>query len=634
MKRAILPRPETHAAWQFSVAILLVLLLAFALRFYGLGAKALWGDEIAQAVWSSWDWARLWQEFRAPPDFILTFALVHLTQGIGTSEFFVRLPSALTSLLCVPLMYVVARRLSDKTTAFVAMILMAVAPYQVWYAQDARMYAALGCWGLLSFYFFLRLIKEHTDYVWRVWACVGLTVGNTFALYTHLFGVFPILSQAVIAVGLVGAMWARTRQVSFPRWTLFLAVSFIATVILALPLASGTLPYVLQGAQPAVSETIAPAVRFQFTFSFLWELLGNFGLGAGDYWRTLVSLAGAVLGLAIMLLKRPRAAWMSMVWFALPLLLLAIAQPKHTVAARYLIFLQPIYLVLTSYAVVQITRSIVAQVHSRVPTVSLFRVAGLLGIVLLALFVVAPLTALYARAKLNDWRAIANYLEQHAEAGDLIFGEKNTPNMNALAYYLPNLTRFNTPPTTLETMQTALQAERRIWYVSVGDYFDKEGDRWARQMLTPIPASDWREPNLVYEPTDDFVFTQSESPATIYLHNGKFPSEILYAGKQGFANDGPAQIRLNPQDLLEAKLALATQSTRVLELEFASKTPAQFDVMVNGKPIAQVREKQAPKGARTMQWVLSETSDAVLIQVQNQSGENPLFVRRISLMTN
>ncbi len=662
MKRNSLARFETLAPYA-------ILLLAAALRFYQLGHKSLWGDEIAQATWSAWEWARLWQEFRAPPDFILHFVLVHLAQQIGTHEFWIRFPSAVTSLLCVPLTYVVANRLTNRTTALLAMLLMAVALYQIWYAQDARMYAALGCFALASLYFFLRLIfrlekieatanlRESTRMKKKdsrriratksvapirgsaIFAFAGLTFANSLAIYTHLFGVFPILIEGFIAFGILAAQWIRARRVTMPRGLFFLGASFFLTALLALPLVSGTVPYVLQGAQPAVPENIAPTQPFQFSFAFVWGLLGEFGLGASEFWRTLISLALALVGAGALWLHKPRGAWIATMWLVLPLALLFIAQPRHGVAARYLIFLQPMYLLLIASGILYGTRMVADErgffltkffrVNPRLSASKML--FALIGFIVLGLVVAPPLDSLYHRAKLNDWRAIANYVAQHAEAGDLIFGERNTPNMNAFAYYVPNLLRYSTPPTTLEAMQNAVKENRRVWSISVGDYFDREGDGWARKNLAVISAQEWRAETLVYEAASEFSFPQSEAHATIFFHNGEIPSVIRYAGKQGYANDGPAQVRVHPNETLEAKLNLGGGETRLLEIEFASKKNARFDVRVNGKLVAAVREENADKGERVLRWQLEEEDEVVLVQIKNVSNEFPLLVRSLAL---
>ena len=60
---------------------------------------------------------------------------------LGTSEFAVRLPSLLAGVALVPALYWVGSVIYDKRTGWVAALLAALAPFTVWYSQEARMYA-------------------------------------------------------------------------------------------------------------------------------------------------------------------------------------------------------------------------------------------------------------------------------------------------------------------------------------------------------------------------------------------------------------------------------------------------------------------------------------------------------------
>ena len=61
----------------------------------------------------------------------------------GHSELALRFPSVLAGALSIPLLYVLVARLAGRRVALVAALLMATAPYGVWYGQEAKMYALL-----------------------------------------------------------------------------------------------------------------------------------------------------------------------------------------------------------------------------------------------------------------------------------------------------------------------------------------------------------------------------------------------------------------------------------------------------------------------------------------------------------
>jgi uncharacterized membrane protein len=82
-----------------------------------------------------------------PPGYYL---LLHAALRFGTSETTVRLPSAIVSVVSVGLLFVLGRRLVNRQVAWLAATLLAVSPLEIWYAQEARMYACVGAAALLA----------------------------------------------------------------------------------------------------------------------------------------------------------------------------------------------------------------------------------------------------------------------------------------------------------------------------------------------------------------------------------------------------------------------------------------------------------------------------------------------------
>lgn len=409
----------------------LILFLAFALRLYHLGDKGLWGDEIAQARWALFPLDKMWERFRDPPDYILHFLFGQFALQFGSDAFWIRFPSFVTSLLTVPATYAVARRAGSLPVALLAMLLMALSPFQIWYAQDARMYASLVCFAVLSLYFFLRLVDKPQ---WR--AAFGLALANAAAIYTHLFGVFPLMIEFVALGGIAAAALWRGRKKTAPislreriPRSYGLIVGGIALAgLLALPLVPGTLPYVGQQSLNGVREASGDP-SFHLSPHFMQLLLSDMGLAPDMGWRTALSVGLAAAGFVLLARKNRRGAWIFGVWLILPLLLLQLTHPLHTVADRYLIFLQPVYLILISHSLYAIARGanrvMLRTAWWRAQRASTRLVLGASALALLpVLFSLAPVRALYTRAKLNDWQTLARYFETHATPGDVLMVEK------------------------------------------------------------------------------------------------------------------------------------------------------------------------------------------------------------------
>lgn len=644
-------RVERGGTAQTMGVLVVVMLIGTALRLYHLDDKSLWGDEIGLARWAMVPLGELVAAFSKPDHFFLHFAIVHFVRWIGTGDYWMRLPSAFAGVLALPVLYAVGRRITNRTVALVATLFMAVAPYQIWYAQEARMYAPLALYALLSVYFFLRLVGGRTD----IWSVLGLTVANALCVYDHVFGAFPPLIEFVFALTWLCALWLRARREGQawvrPAWAAPVAASFCLTGLLIAPLAPGLVPFILNRGAKAQVEARG---GFQLSFEFVRELLASFGLSAGTDWRMWLALGSALVGYGALVIRRTRMGWLVTLWMGLPLVTLMLFAPPRAVALRHLIFVQPIYLLMAAYGCVVVWNGVMGLVvRSRFVTAgnavgetdwdptmrkrnararSWMQAGGVTALgAVVALMVVPVLGAMYGRAKINDWESISNYIQAHAEPGDVIVSEQDTWGMNALAYYLPNLLAYSTPPPGLETLKGARTERRRLWYVSLGEYFDRESAGWAKENLQRIPDGAWQRDDLTYEATDGFLFPQSESAATIYYSDGELPSEILYRGRQGFANEGVEQLRVNPNETVEAKLRLATDSPRRLQVEFSSKLRTNFVVSTDGKELGRVQEATPVKGAHVREWFLAgDASETVVVRVKNE-GQGPLFMRALRL---
>jgi 4-amino-4-deoxy-L-arabinose transferase-like glycosyltransferase len=170
--------------------LLVVSAVALALRLINLGGAALWYDESGSAWMASLPFqgmvAATAGDTHPPLYLALLWAWVRI---FGLSEFSVRLPSVIIGALCVPLAYLLARRLKfSNTVALVGAALAAIAPIQIHYSQEARMYA------LLQFEFLVALLAVLS---WRWWL-FGLML--TAMYWTHNYGLIYVVPLNVIAI--------------------------------------------------------------------------------------------------------------------------------------------------------------------------------------------------------------------------------------------------------------------------------------------------------------------------------------------------------------------------------------------------------------------------------------------------
>ena len=125
------------------IALLLLLILALAagLRFYNLGGQSLWSDEGNSVALATRSLAQIAQDTAHDIHPPLYYWLLRLwTTLFGLSEVAVRSLSALLGTLLVLVIYGLGTRMFNRLTGLAAAFIAAIAPFQVYYSQEARMY--------------------------------------------------------------------------------------------------------------------------------------------------------------------------------------------------------------------------------------------------------------------------------------------------------------------------------------------------------------------------------------------------------------------------------------------------------------------------------------------------------------
>ncbi|HUU85449.1 MAG TPA: glycosyltransferase family 39 protein [Phycisphaerae bacterium] len=171
----------------------LCLVLGIALRIWAIHRRPIWVDEAFSILYATVDWAEVVQMRRLgtnPP--LYHFLLSGWVGLFGTSAAAIRLMSALVSVVSIGVLYALARRVSCRTTAAIAVALLAVCNFSVAYAQEARFYALIQLLSLISSLFLCRLIERQ-----NLRDAAGYAVATSALLWTHTFGWFVLAAQVV-----------------------------------------------------------------------------------------------------------------------------------------------------------------------------------------------------------------------------------------------------------------------------------------------------------------------------------------------------------------------------------------------------------------------------------------------------
>ncbi len=206
-------RFDQYKTW---LLLALILLLAGTLRFYRIDAQSFWNDEGNSARLAERSIGLIIEGARGdihPPGYYL--ALHYWCVLFGPSEAALRGLSALCSVILVGFSYLLGRRLfRDETVGLIAATLTALDPFQVYYGQEARMYAMLALWAMISTWALVawwqtvgqdrpnpqRSGGPVPRRAWIVYILYTLTAAA--GLYTHYAFAFVLLAQ-----GLSAGLW-------------------------------------------------------------------------------------------------------------------------------------------------------------------------------------------------------------------------------------------------------------------------------------------------------------------------------------------------------------------------------------------------------------------------------------------
>jgi mannosyltransferase len=187
-------------------ALVGITLLGLFLSIYSLGSESLWRDEIHSVGVASLTLPEIIEKLSLdfhPP---LYFFLLHYWRMLfGVSEFSARFLSVIFSSLTVIGMYRVGVLLFSRKVGFFGALLLALSEFHIQYAQEARAYSLLAFLTVLSFSFFIQFLQRGGSI-----GAIGYIVSSALLLYTHAFGLFPIVSQNIYWVLLF--LWSDQRD--------------------------------------------------------------------------------------------------------------------------------------------------------------------------------------------------------------------------------------------------------------------------------------------------------------------------------------------------------------------------------------------------------------------------------------
>ena len=325
--------------------VLLILVLATALRFYHIDYQSVWLDEICSILEANPDIK--WSDLEAtimlsdphPP---LYFALMKiLFQLFGYTTLVARVFSAIVGVGGVYALYLLGKEIDNKNTGLLAAFLLAINSFHIYYSQEVRMYALLVLLTVLSYYRLVVYLKENT---YKNATLYGLFTG--LMLLTQFFGLFVLVSQVIILL-FVFIKKEKTHKLLFFKQLLASGLVIIISFLPALNIFIETTKKKYTAIQPTTIDTVflifKDFVQQSYILLFLYSGL------------TVVCIYYAFkekMKLNYLLLF----SWI-IITLALPILRSYLVTPM--IVSRYFITILPAFIILISIAILKFKYAII-----------------------------------------------------------------------------------------------------------------------------------------------------------------------------------------------------------------------------------------------------------------------------------
>ena len=399
-----------HKPWMPYVGLLLITILAAALRFYKLGAWSFWIDEIFTINHAVRHFgnigllldhippARNW----VPMSVILTAQVLNL---LGINEWSARLVSVVIGVFTIPMLYFPLRKIFGNQVMLIALLLLAISPWHIFWSQNARFYTSLLLLSTLALFAFFYII-EHDRPVFLLLFYVLLYLASSERLTVFL--IVPVI------FGYIFSLWVLPieKPKGLNRKTVLLSV---------LPLILFALLEVCRSAFLGSSLTISILDTFsgqpnttplRLTLSIIYRIsvpvfiLGLFG---GIYTITTKQRAGLFVFISA----------------TLPVLVLIVLSMFMFTVDRYIFITLLPWLILCAMAV----KELFFQAK---------RFAVLLPFGVLMIFLFSSMSDIYLYYQFQNgnrpnWKDAYGYVERNIESGDIVY----TTGYQLGEYYLP-----------------------------------------------------------------------------------------------------------------------------------------------------------------------------------------------------
>ncbi len=379
-------------------AVIIFLLLGFALRFYTLDQKSLWLDEVHTYNDSRpgfGDQIKFYKEKPTYPHLPFFFLLTHQFYPFAHPERDLRIIPLIFGSLSIPMIYLLAKSFSPGI-ALPCTLALTFMTYHISLSQEGRFYSMLMFFGTAGLYFFMKYLKDlKRRYLPLAAFCFVVMFYTSYSSIPFIF-----LSQFLWFFRIEGR---NNKDHRFPSFfllnglVLLLCLPWIFFIVLNYK------------GQPFITESFRT-----HDLGSLWNTL----YGVLHDWvpHTPLIIVSAILLILFPIFSADRRnAIILLVVILLPIVEVhfycTLNKITHFITSRYFISFLPIFLIILFLSIDAIEEKLKSQKR-------FFRFQLLFTILLITSnLIILPL---YYRSEKQDFRALATYLKGHIEDGDKI----------------------------------------------------------------------------------------------------------------------------------------------------------------------------------------------------------------------
>jgi hypothetical protein len=379
-----------------------------------------------------------------------------------------RAPSALLGIASLPLIFRLGRALGNVTSGLLAMAFLALAPFHVKYSQEARSYALLFFWCVLSLLVLLEFRRSP-----RAWGpTIGLAVVTSLIVYTEYLGVFFILGEMALL-----AAWSRETP-GLARQSLWVA---LGALVLFLP----WLPIALRHVTSVGGGFWMPRPTPGIVWYEVRQLLA-YPHGTWFWLQTLSALPLVILSLSAPALGRRRDLWSWVLSALLPVAAqVGVGIRISIFCARGLVYVLAPVVVLAGISAAALA-----------PWARALAAAGVI------LATVPGLRFVHGGQEKEDWRGAVAFLKREASSDDLVIVHEGYLDASVRYYWGESDARpeileaekgsLMGPATPLEEVPAHARRHRQVWLVRRTYVERPEIPQLLRDVFGPPQDHRWR----------------------------------------------------------------------------------------------------------------------------------------------